>query len=89
MYKRIKLFALKLKISFRFDIETKTYHHRMFSFDIETKRSVLFKLCSARKENKTATFKKTVYETKKERNIRFFLNESKKRIVFDHKKTKR
>jgi hypothetical protein len=26
---------------------------------------------------------------KKERNISFFLHESKKRIVFDHKKTKR
>jgi hypothetical protein len=28
-------------------------------------------------------------EGKKERNIRFLVNESKKRIVFDHKKTKR
>jgi hypothetical protein len=64
----------------------------MFRFDIKTKRSVLFKLCRARLENITATFKKTAYIYrigKKERNIRFFLNESKKRIVFDHKKTKR
>jgi hypothetical protein len=45
--KRIKLFDLKQKISFRFNIEKKTNHH----FDIETKCSVLFKLS---RENKTA-----------------------------------
>jgi hypothetical protein len=65
MYKRIQLFDRKLKISFRFDIETKTNHRRMFRFDIETKHSVFFKRCRARKENTTATFKKTVLDRQK------------------------
>jgi hypothetical protein len=89
MYKQINCFDLKLKILFKFDIQTKTSHHFMFRFDIEMKSCILFKLCCARKKNKTAMFNKTVLDRQKERNIHFFMNESKKRIAFDHKKTKR
>jgi hypothetical protein len=65
MSERTQLFDLELKISFRFDIETKTSHHFMFRFDIETKRCVFFKLCCALKKNNTATFNKTVLDSQK------------------------
>jgi hypothetical protein len=58
----------------------------MFHFEIEMKRWVLFKLCCARKKNNTATFNKLYWIGKKEHNIHYFVNESKKRIVFNHKK---
>jgi hypothetical protein len=71
----MQLFDLMLSVSFRFDIETKTSHHFIFRFDIETKRCILFKLSYERKQNKTKTFKIVLNYRKKERNIRFFMNE--------------
>jgi hypothetical protein len=54
---RIKLFVLLPKISFRFDIETKSNHNFMFRYDIETtKRWILFRLLCTRKKNNTTTF---------------------------------
>jgi hypothetical protein len=52
MYKKIKTFDLKLKILFRFYIETKTSNNFMYRFDIKTESSVfLALLCGKEKQN--------------------------------------
>jgi hypothetical protein len=61
----------------------------MFRFDIET--NATFYSSKDMRERKTIQQRSMFLYTlgKKERNIRFFMIESKKRIAFDHKKTKR
>jgi hypothetical protein len=58
---KIQLFDLELKISFRFDLETRADHNFMFRFDLERKPCVLFKLLCRRKKNKTTMFNMSVY----------------------------
>jgi hypothetical protein len=60
----------------------------MFRYNIETLRFIQALLCVKEKQNSNVQ-QKLYYIFKKECNIRFFMNESKKQIAFNHKKTKR
>jgi hypothetical protein len=89
MSERIQLFDLKLKISFRFDIENKADHN--LCFDSISKLNVAFyfiAMCTKEKSTQKR-FIFQPYKGKKEQIIRFFMIESKKRIAFVHKKKKR
>jgi hypothetical protein len=87
--KRIQLFDLRLTISLKFYIATKTSHHLMFRFDVEMKFCVLFKLCYERKQNKTKTYKivlnYSTYIGKKAKHS-FFHERKQKLFVFINKK---
>jgi hypothetical protein len=88
MSERIKLLNLRLKISFRFEIETRADQNFTFRFDLETKRC-LFSSCAVRETKIKQRLIFQINKGKKERNIRFFMIESNKQIAFVHKKTKR
>jgi hypothetical protein len=76
-------------VQIRYQNENLSSLYVSFQYRNETLRFIEALPCANRKQNSNVQENCTYRVGKKERNIRFFKNESKKRIVFDHTKTKR